>query len=68
MCILGIVSNFDIFFGFNLFIYLLKILILCDLIVVIFLKVIIFNFFRSRYFLLFSEVWGLVLIFLSYKS
>lgn len=68
MCILGIASNFDIFFGPNLFIYLLKILTLCDLIAVTFSKVIILNFFRPRHFLLPSEAWGLVLIFLSYKS
>lgn len=50
MCILGIASNFDIFFGPNLFIYLLKILTLCDLIAVTFSKVIILNFFRPRHF------------------
>lgn len=61
-------KQFWFFFGPNLFIYLLKILTLCDLIAVTFSKVIILNFFRPRHFLLPSEAWGLVLIFLSYKS
>lgn len=51
MCNLGIASNFHIFFGPNLFIYLLKILALHNLITVTFSKVIILNFFRPRYFL-----------------